>query len=90
MRILLSALLMIAPLLSACDGDGTGALPKWLGCGDDQPPSSEAECECAGGRVAYGVGPGPECEEGERRIDLTDFPDDAIPVEGAACCLPPE
>jgi len=47
-----------------------------------------ADCDAVGGKVAYGIGPGPMCPAGTERYTDVIENNGAIPIEGAFCCVP--
>ena len=46
-----------------------------------------SDCKYLGGRVAYGLGPGPMCMGGETEHGSVVEDNGSIPIEGALCCL---
>ena len=49
---------------------------------------SEVDCEALGGRAVPGIGPPPECAEGEIEHGYIQYESGAMAVEGLLCCLP--
>lgn len=45
------------------------------------------DCAAVGGRVAYGIGPGPMCAAGETGYTSVIEDNGSIPIEGALCCV---